>query len=170
MGKLKSTEPLYAEAVEFLYEEADLLDSGRFRDWLGLMTQDLTYRVPVVVTEADKAKTPYAADGHFFFETLDSLTERVKRLETGFAWAEEPPSRTRRLISNVRVESDNPNELRVKSNFLLYRSRGDSPDADILAGERHDVLRHVDGSWRLACRDVFLTQSVLGMRNLSIFL
>ena len=75
------------------------------------------------------------------FEDHGSLEARVARLETEYAWAEDPPSRTRRLVSNIRVEAgEAEGTLRAKSNLLIYRGRYDSPSYNLIAGERQDVL------------------------------
>src|SRR5262245_40068762 len=59
-----------------------------------------------------------------FEETKETLHTRVARLATGLAWAEVPPSRTRHLVTNVQVEpSDRESEVKVRSNFLLYRTQ-----------------------------------------------
>lgn len=159
----------YARVVQFLYEEAALLDARRFDEWLGFLTEDVAYRVPVPVV-SDGGEPGYARDGHFFYENLSSLTQRVRRLATGFAWAEDPPSRTCRLISNVRVETDAGDQLAATSNFLIYRSRADVPHPDLLAGERHDILRETGEGLKLARREVLLAQAVLGLPSLSFFL
>ncbi|HZT06539.1 MAG TPA: aromatic-ring-hydroxylating dioxygenase subunit beta, partial [Chloroflexota bacterium] len=104
-------------------------------------------------------------------ENRASLELRVKRLGTGYAWSETPPSRTRHVVSNVRVRAtDTAGELSVVSNVLVYRNRGWETSPDLFSGERRDVLRIVDGQWRLAARTVFLDQAVLGARDVSIFL
>ncbi len=101
---------------------------------------------------------------------MASLRMRVKRLGTDFAWAESPPSRTRHLVTNVRVRAtNNPHELDVLSYILVYRNRSSSATADILSGERNDLVRNVEGNWRLASRKILLDQVVVGSRNLSIF-
>ena len=169
MSAILASDPTYARVVQFLYDEAALLDGRRFNEWLDLMAEDLVYRAPVPVTGEDGA-LGFAADGHFFYDDLESLRQRVKRLETGLAWAEDPPSRTCRLISNVRVEALGGGELQVKSNFLVYRTRGGAPQADLLAGGRDDTLREVGGKLKLAWREVLLAQPVLGLPSLSFFL
>ena len=169
MATVGAHDPAYARVLHFLYEEAALLDSRQFDAWLGLMTEDIVYRAPVPLV-GEGPTQGYATDGHFFYENLESLTHRVRRLGTGLAWAEDPPSRTCRLVSNVRVETTGGDQLAAMSNFLIYRSRGDSSRPDLLAGERHDVLREVAGQLKLARREVLLAQPVLGLPSLSFFL
>jgi 3-phenylpropionate/cinnamic acid dioxygenase small subunit len=99
------------------------------------------------------------------------LETRIARLETEYAWAEDPPSRSRRYVTNVRVEAtSNPDELGAKSNLLIFRNRRDAPDHQLIAGERHDVLRRAGDGWRIARRTVYLDQATLGTHNLAIFL
>ena len=104
-----------------------------------------------------------------FDEDIRTLTARVARLDTGMAWAEDPPSRTRHLITNIEVAPDaSESELTVHSNFIVYRSRGET-EQDFYVGARQDRLRRVDGAWKIASRRMVLDQNVLTAKNLSIF-
>jgi 3-phenylpropionate/cinnamic acid dioxygenase small subunit len=85
------------------------------------------------------------------------------------AWGEDPPSRTRHIISNVEVEpGDTASELKVYSNFLVYRTRAET-EQDLYVGARHDILRRVDGAWKIARRKLLLDQNVLLPKNVSVF-
>ena len=85
------------------------------------------------------------------------------------AWAEDPPSRTRHIITNIEVEpGDAASELKVYSNFLVYRTRTES-EQDLYVGARRDVLRRVDCAWKIALRKLVLDQNVLLPKNVSIF-
>jgi 3-phenylpropionate/cinnamic acid dioxygenase small subunit len=85
------------------------------------------------------------------------------------AWAEDPPSRTRHMISNIEVEAgDTEAEIRVYSNFIVYRSRAETEE-DFYVGARQDVLRRVEGAWKIAHRKLILDQNVLSAKNVSIF-
>jgi ethylbenzene dioxygenase beta subunit len=158
-----------AEAEDFLYREAELFDEWRLREWLGMLAPDIRYRVPVRIAKeklaGESAVTGVSTEMFHLDEDRDSLELRVERLETGFAWAEEPPSRIRHHVSNVRVGD----ELAVRSNVLVYRSRWDKPDYDILSAERRDVFTRVDGVLRLASRDVILDSTSLPTLNLTFF-
>jgi 3-phenylpropionate/cinnamic acid dioxygenase small subunit len=65
--------------------------------------------------------------------------------------------------------SSNPDEFDVQSYILVYRNRGNSPEGDLFSGKRQDLLRNINGQWRLAKRTILLDQAVVGARNLSIF-
>jgi 3-phenylpropionate/cinnamic acid dioxygenase small subunit len=104
-----------------------------------------------------------------FDETKETLRGRIARLDTGMAWAEDPPSRTRHLITNIEVEpGDAASEVKVYSNFMVYRSRAET-EQDFYVGARRDVLRRVAGDWKIAGRKVVLDQNVLLAKNFSIF-
>lgn len=106
-----------------------------------------------------------------FDDDKASLGVRIKRLDTGRAWAEEPPSRTRHMVSNVRVGvSEAPDEFKVECCFLLYRSRGER-QIDTFVGGREDVLRQSDNAYgfQITRRTIYLDQTVLTAKNLSIF-
>jgi biphenyl 2,3-dioxygenase beta subunit len=102
----------------------------------------------------------------FFDDDKQILAMRVKRLAVGRAWAEDPPSRTRRLITNVRVLAEDGQEVTVASNFQLYRTRLASEE-DSWIGRREDTLRRVDGTFKLAKRHIFLEQTVILSQNMS---
>jgi 3-phenylpropionate/cinnamic acid dioxygenase small subunit len=172
------------EVEQFLYREARLLDERRFREWLELFTDDVRYWMagrsnrypkgskaiailtPDRYTEGDLAKEDELA---LLDETKETLGRRIARLETGMAWAEDPPSRTRHLLSNIEVEpGETASELKVYANFLVYRSRAET-EQDLYIGARQDVLRHVDDVWKIAQRKIILDQNVLLAKNVSIF-
>jgi phthalate 3,4-dioxygenase subunit beta len=166
-----SGQPAYHEVVDFLYLEADLLDRRALAEWLGLLTEDIRYLVPVRVTSAHTLETSALEDMAHFDEDMYSLRKRVQRFETEHAWAEDPPSRTRRFITNVRCfEGATQEEVIAESNLLLFRSRGDIHDHDLLSGRRTDTLRRTPDGLRIARREVLLDESVLRTQNLAIFL
>lgn len=168
---------LTREVLNFLYREAELLDEGRYREWLDLLAEDVVYRVPVRVTRERPAEGGYGglAQGMLHMdEDRTSLEMRVARLETGFAWAEDPPSRLRHFVTNVRIgepqASPRGEEVEVRSNVLVFRSRWDRPEFTFLSAERQDLLRRENGGWKLARRLVILDHSTLPTHNLSFFL
>jgi 3-phenylpropionate/cinnamic acid dioxygenase small subunit len=157
------------EAEEFLYYEADLLDSRRFDEWLNLLADDIHYWMPLRrTTQAKEVEKEFTAPGGMalFDDDKTILTMRIQRLAIGRAWAEDPPSRTRRLISNVRIDSIDEDELTVRSNFKLYRTRLNSEE-DSWIGRREDTLRRSEGGFLLCRRHLFLEQTVILSQNLS---
>jgi 3-phenylpropionate/cinnamic acid dioxygenase small subunit len=162
---------IYNDVVEFLYPEAELLDDRRHEEWLDLLAEDVRYVVPVRVTTAHSLETSMSKDMCHFDEDLYSLSKRVERFKTEHAWAEDPPSRTRRFITNIRAwEGASPDELIAGSSLLLFRSRGDIHDHDLLSASRTDVLRRDVDALKLVRREVLLDESVLRTQNLAIFL
>lgn len=171
MAEVHFADPRYSEALFFLYREAELLDTGRQVEWLNLLTEDVSYRMPVRLNVRRNGTSPYTEETDIFSDNLASLRVRVNKLDTEYAWAETPPSRTRHHVSNVRVaETDTPDELDVRSYVLVYRTRTDNPNADLFSAERQDILRRVDGQLKLARRLIVLDQSVVGARHLAILL
>lgn len=164
--------PVYNEIVEFLYEEAALLDQLRVEEWTELLAKDLAYSAPMRVTRnlAQQNQSIIRTVQHFD-DDYDSIMARVGRLtKTTSAWAEDPPSRTRRFITNVLVrETANPEEFEVVSYLYLTRSRMEDYNAELTA-ERHDVLRRDGDSFKLARREIIVDQSVLTMSNFAVFL
>jgi len=160
---------LKLEAEEFLFMEADLLDSRRYEAWLDVLTDDVHYWMPIRrTTTSREVSREFTEPGGmaFFDDDKRTLTMRVQRLAVGRAWAEDPPSRTRRLITNVRVLGEGSGEVTVASNFQLYRTRLASEE-DSWIGRREDTLRRVDGAFKLAKRHIFLEQTVILSQNMS---
>jgi len=161
---------LLREVEQFLYAEARLLDERRYEDWLALFTDDCRYWLPLMSTrENGEGEITGDADLAHFDDNKTTLTLRVKRLYTEFAYAERPPSRTVRVVSNVQVEpGSRDGEATAFSNLIVYRTRLETT-TDIFAGRRTDVLRKADSGWRIARRQVVLATNVLPANNLSIF-
>ncbi|MEY2942743.1 MAG: hypothetical protein RLY97_757 [Pseudomonadota bacterium] len=162
---------IYNRLLETLYDEAAALDERRFDDWLAMLAQDLIYQAPIRLTRTGANKDRDVMRTMFHFDDdYSSILMRLGRLQKS-AWAEDPPSRCRRFITNVRVgECDAAGEFEVVSYLFLERSRGDNPHNETLTAERRDVWREVSGVYVLARREIIVDQSVLGMSNLAIFL
>jgi 3-phenylpropionate/trans-cinnamate dioxygenase beta subunit len=163
---------LHHELSQFLYREAALLDDWKFREWLDLLADDIGYTMRTVVNAQtrDRRKGIQPPTTWIFNDSKFQLERRVARLETGMAWAEEPPSRTRHLVSNVQVEAaDVPGEFDVRVNYLLYRSQKER-DETFYVGMRRDRVRRADTAygWLLSRREIVLDQVVLTSHNLSV--
>lgn len=161
---------LWFESLTWLDNEAQLLDGGQFDEWLALLTEDVRYVVPVRLTRERGAGSDVHFGAPHFRDDLGTLRMRVERLKTEFAWAEDPPSRTRRFVTNVRPRSLQNSDVEVRSYLLLYRSRGEDPRPELVSCERHDVLRRTPGGLRLCAREVVLDSATLPLRNLAVML
>ena len=161
---------LQYQIARFLYYEARLLDQGRFHEWLELFTDDTRYWMPIRHTMQDRREGIYEAEElavSHINDGKEGLEQRIKRLDTGFAHAETPPSRTRHFINNVEVESvDSSDEVVAYVNFLLFQGRRSSSEF-LFSGRREDRLRRVDGQWKIAQRKIVLDHRVLP-RGLSV--
>jgi 3-phenylpropionate/cinnamic acid dioxygenase small subunit len=159
-------------AHQWLVDETYLFDHQAYEDWLALLTDDIRYVMPVRVTTALGAGFDTSPGMSHFDEDLYSLQRRVARFATEHAWTEDPPSRLRHHLGNVRTFArENSNELFVQSSVLLFRSRGDVREAALVSAGRDDVLRRGDDAvWRLAHRTIMVDESVLRMQNLAVFL
>src|SRR5207245_8171547 len=114
-------------------EEAALLDAADYTGWLDLLCETIRYVMPVRVTTARGAGFDSLVDMGHFDEDMYALRKRVERLATDHAWTEDPPSRTRHFVTNVRTFRAEAGALRVESALLLLRSRGDTREADLLS-------------------------------------
>ena len=165
---------LRRQIEDFYYLEAELLDERKLREWFSLLTEDIRYWMPIrhnalerPASVAEELSKP--GEGYYFDDDIKSLKIRVERAYSKIAWAEVPPSRTRHLITNVRVKKDDGDEIDVHSNFLVYRTRMDT-DKDLFVGTRQDILRRATGGFKIARRTIILDQAVLEAKNISVFL
>jgi 3-phenylpropionate/cinnamic acid dioxygenase small subunit len=167
------TPELQQEIEQFLYHEARILDDRKYEEWFALLADDLHYFMPTrynrLKREADKEFSA-ANEAAFFDEDKQSIAMRIRRLNTGMAWAEDPPSRTRHMISNVVVRPRAKGEYEVDSYFMVYRSRLER-EVEMFVGMRSDVLRRSSSpaGFEIVGRTIILDQATLLARNLSFF-
>jgi dibenzofuran dioxygenase beta subunit len=161
------TPELQRDVECFLYREARLLDEGRYDDWLALFSDDVRYWMPVRET-ADTHQEAIRGPGEMAIIDDDKafLKARIQRLHTGLAHAENPPSRTRRFLSNIEINTRENGELDVSCNVLVYQTRLERTEA-LYVGRRDDRLRRFEEDWRIAIRKVVLDQTLLP-RTISI--
>lgn len=163
-------DPTYNRIVLFLYSEARALDRRDFETWHAMLAEDIIYQMPIRITQTKQHDGIGHGMGHFD-EDYASLTSRLRRLGMKSAWAEDPPSRTRRMVTNILVSpTDKDTEFEVVSYLHLLRSRGDEPDMSHLSCERRDRIRFEGDVTKICYRDITMDQSVLGMPNMAVFL
>ena len=167
---------LMREIEDFLYAEADLLDERDYDPWLDLFTDDVVYWMPMRknVSFEDRAKETTAEDDlAWFHDDKDTLIKRVRQLQTGIHWADEPISRVAHVITNIRLAEPvtslaDGEKLTTKCRFIVYRNRLET-ETDILVGRREDTLLRTGDSLKIARRKILLDQSVLMAKNLTMF-
>lgn len=169
---------LQREVEDFLYAEAELIDSRRFEEWLNVLTEDFRIHMPMTRNvrhdQSASEKTREKADMNWFDEGKETLRQRVQQIATGLHWAEEPRSRTVHMITNVRLVDAPPEEagsrsVTVASAIMVYRNRG-LDETDYMVGRRKDVLvKTAAEGWKVRRREVDLAQTVLLSKNLTTF-
>jgi 3-phenylpropionate/cinnamic acid dioxygenase small subunit len=156
---------LKREIEDFLAEEAHLLDEHRYSEWLDLFTEDAEYVMPLkeyLQGEVESAGHPLMRDDK------DMLRIRVAKDATGYSHSELPESMTCHLITNIVVRNvPDSDEVIARSMFAVRQARKLRDEA-WWTGRRIDRLRRVDGSWKLARREVLLDSTILP-RGISIF-
>jgi p-cumate 2,3-dioxygenase beta subunit len=138
-----------AQVEDFLYHEAALLDAWRLDEWLELLTEDATYRIP----SNDRPQSDPKSALFTIADDIRRIHARVARLKDPHAHAESPRSRTRRLITNVRIVEQSP--LLVEANFIIYRFRGNE-DVRQYVGRYRFTLDIRDGKFRIKAREAIL--------------
>jgi 3-phenylpropionate/cinnamic acid dioxygenase small subunit len=163
---------LYNQVLQHYYNEALLLDHIKLQEWAATLAEDLRYTVPVRQTRTvqDTAESVVRTVMHMD-DDYRSIMGRVMRLSGRSAWAEDPPSRLRRFVSNVQVfETAKQDEFSVISYLLITRNRFDDDFFDLIPCERRDLVRRDGAGFKLATREVIIDQALLGTPNLAIFL
>jgi 3-phenylpropionate/cinnamic acid dioxygenase small subunit len=167
---------LMREIEDFFHKEADLLDEREYDQWLDLLADDIVYWMPMRknVSYADRGKDITAEDDvAWFHDDKETLTKRVRQIETGLHWADEPVSRVSHVITNIRLTKpiatlDEGATTTTTCRFIVYRNRLES-ETDFLVGRREDTLTRVQGELKIARRKIILDQSVLLAKNLTMF-
>ncbi|WAH37991.1 aromatic-ring-hydroxylating dioxygenase subunit beta [Alicyclobacillus dauci] len=155
-----------AVVEDFLYEEASLLDEWRLDEWLEMLTDDASYYVPPNdAPDADHHDTLFIVA-----DDIHRIKSRVKRLKSRHAHAENPKSKTRRMISNVRIRSVVENVAHVTANFVVYRFRRHEQIREYVG--RYEYKLAIDGTQlRIAERKAILDSEELArLGSVSIIL
>ncbi len=162
------------ELEQFLYKEARLLDERRLDEWLDLLAEDLHYWMPmrrnVKFGDWDMEFTDMDSEINWFDEGKDILAGRIRQINTGIHWPEEPVSRFEHIVSNVELVSVEGDEVRVNSKFFCYQNRLQD-EVNHFVGRREDLLRRdPETGFKLVFRKLILAQNVMLPKVLNTFL
>ncbi|HLI81285.1 MAG TPA: aromatic-ring-hydroxylating dioxygenase subunit beta [Candidatus Binataceae bacterium] len=149
-----------SEAEDILYSEARLLDEVRYRDWLAMLTADAVYWMPCNGDGFDPTR-----EVTLVYDNFARLSDRVDRLTSGVAHAQSPPSKTKRLISNVQIDRAEEDAAIVLSGFILYELRRGKER--IFAGRYEHRMRFEDGRWKIAAKKAVLVNNDEVIDNLT---
>lgn len=151
---------LLTQITRFLYQDAAMLDRRDYASWWKILSDDIHYRVTAkVVREASIGNLEFS----LIDETAAEFKQRIDQISTPrLTHAENPPSTTRRFVTNIMAHHGGAtNEFHVSSNLLVYRTTVEAIEGSLYSGGREDVLREVNGEFRLASRVVHLDQAVM---------
>ena len=162
------------ELEQFLFKEARLLDERRLEEWLDLLAEDLHYWMPmrrnIKFGDWDLEFTSMDEEINWFDEGKDILAGRIRQINTGVHWPEEPVSRFEHIISNVELVSVEGDEIRVNSKFFCYQNRLQD-EVNHFVGRREDLVRRdPDTGFKLVFRKLILAQNVMLPKVLNTFL
>lgn len=161
----RATLPERAEVEDLFFREAELLDGWQLDEWQELLTEDACYYVP----PNDKPEADHRTSLFTIADDRTRLDERIIRLKNPACHSEYPPSRTRRLVTNVRVRLEEDGEISARANFVVYRYRRGA-DMRVFTGEYRYRLRRVDGALKIAERRAVLDAEELGAMGSVSFL
>jgi benzoate/toluate 1,2-dioxygenase subunit beta len=161
------SETEYRAVVEFLHREARLADEARYAEWLTLWTDDGVYWVPATT---DPGADPEKHLSHIY-DNRGRLETRIKLLQTGYRYSQEPASSMRRLISNIEVAPAESGELVAESNFALAELAIQARrEMHWWVGRATHRLRRVDGELRMCRKKVVLVNAAEPLPNLSFLI
>lgn len=158
----------------FLNEEAELLDAWKYDEWLQMLDPKIRYLVPLREARMKEDSDGFSSVMALQDDDFAAIETRARRLHSKAAWSENPPTRVRHHISNVRIAEPQQNAgqttVQVRSNLLVVRTRGQDIGHDVVSGERHDIIIGEPGCFRLLKRTVYLDHTTIDTHNLSFFL
>jgi p-cumate 2,3-dioxygenase subunit beta len=146
-----------AQVEDFLFHEAALLDEWKLDEWQALLTDDAGYYVP----PNDKLDGDHRSTLFIIADDRERIRQRIIRINDPNCHAEYPKSRTRRMISNVRIESVDGDLVTATANFVCYRFRRNERIREYVGGYRH-ILKVAGDSFRIKERRVFIDAHELG--------
>jgi p-cumate 2,3-dioxygenase beta subunit len=153
----KSENVRYEDVQNFLFYEASLLDEWRLNEWEALLTDDASYYVP----SNDQPEGDHRSTLFTIADDRERIRQRVIRIMDPNCHAESPPSRTRRLISNIRIIDRKGDEITVAANFVCYRFRRHERIREYVGCYRYQLKCEAD-SFRIKVRRVFIDAQELG--------
>jgi len=163
---------VHFELEQWLYREARLLDSERFKEWLSMLAPEISYWMPLRENRFRRDRRPAptpATSASVFNDDLQDLELRIKRFDTGLVWSEDPAPRVCRSVTNVEIaEGDAEQGLLVYSNVSILRSRRQDEEVTFTA-RREDLFRRIGDEWKLARRHIFAMHHVFLDENVSVF-
>ena len=143
---------LLREVEQFVYREARMQDELDYDAWEALWTDDAVYWVPANADDADPER-----EMSVIYDNRSRIRTRIRQLHTGKRHSQSPPSRLRRLVSNVELLGRDGDDVLAGANFLVYESR--ERGVTLWAGRSEYRLRREDGGWRMARKSVFLVDN-----------
>lgn len=169
--RLPANDDVYAEIVAWLIDEAALLDQRQFDEWYSRLATDVVYRMPVRST-LRRGDVPEPDRVYYHLdENHSSLWVRVRQFTDATTYVEDPPSRTRRFVTNIVIEQMSDDKYCVTSHLLILRSKGDSAHFEIFSCGRRDVVRRaLEGGLLLAAREIEIDQTSLGTSSVGVLL
>jgi len=164
---------LQREVEDFLYREARYLDERKLTEWLDFFATDLHYFMPIrrniKFGDWDLEFSDPETEISYFDEGKDILEGRVRQINTGVHWAEEPVSRFEHIITNVEIVSDEGDEVQVNSKFFVYQNRL-ADEVQTFVGRRYDLLRRdSETGFKVVKRKIYLAQNVLLPKVINTF-
>jgi len=147
----------------FLYREARLMDEHAYDEWLALWAEEVLYWVPCNGDDIDPRRHV-----SIIYDNRARLEDRIDRLKSGAAYAQDPKSRLRRVVSNIEIEEEENGEVTVYSNFNLTELRRSKQD--IFAGRTIHKLRLQDGSFKITSKKVLLVNNDEVIDNLTFLI
>lgn len=143
---------LLREVEQFVYREARLADELDYDAWEALWTDDALYWVPANGTDTDPT-----AQMSILYDNRSRIATRIRQLKTGKRHAQAPPSRLRRLVSNVELLGEADGDVLAGANFLVYESR--DRGVTLWARRSEYRLRRTGDGWRMATKKVILVDN-----------
>jgi 3-phenylpropionate/cinnamic acid dioxygenase small subunit len=154
---------LLREVEQFVYREARLADELRYEEWESLWTDDAIYWVP-----ANGDDTDPTTQMSVIFDNRSRISTRIKQLQTGKRHSQNPPSRLRRIVSNVELTFADADDIVAGANFLIYESR--ERGVTLWAGRSEYRLRRTDDGLRMAAKKVMLVNNDRPLNTMSFLI
>ena len=143
---------LQQEVEQFLYRQAELLDTKQWQAWIDLFADDGIYWMP-----PDASYQTWDGQPAIFAEDKNLMNVRMGRVLHPDAWSQRPLWGTNHVVSNVVVRKISADEIQVTSRFHMLELRRD--DVRHFAGSYFHKLRKARGGYRIQLQRVDMTNA-----------
>jgi len=149
--------------IDFIYNEARMLDQGRFSDWLALWLPEGHYWMPL-----DYKQTDPINETSLLYEDNFMLRLRVERLNGQRTFSQKPKSRCHHVLQRPFIDEFDADTGNARTNTSMLYVETRLEEQQVLAITATHEIRQVDGELKIANKKVELLNSDAALNGIQL--